>query len=61
MLQQPPQNQQARLEALLGDQPTAGTAATVAGPQRDVGVFRDGTATLPESEVPLGYTDEAFD
>eukprot|EP00969_Alexandrium_andersonii_P039795 1743202-Alexandrium_andersonii.AAC.1 len=28
---------------------------------QDAGVFRDGTVVLPESEVPLGYTDEAFD
>eukprot|EP00969_Alexandrium_andersonii_P233731 10319456-Alexandrium_andersonii.AAC.1 len=55
MLQQPPQNQQAQSEALLGDRPATGAAAA------EFGEFRDGTVLLPESEVPLGYTDEAFD
>eukprot|EP00969_Alexandrium_andersonii_P109488 4830424-Alexandrium_andersonii.AAC.1 len=50
LLQRPLQNQQARLEGPLVNQPAVGAAATVVGPTRDVGVFRDGTVVLPESE-----------
>eukprot|EP00969_Alexandrium_andersonii_P286510 12665201-Alexandrium_andersonii.AAC.1 len=65
MLQQPPQNQQARAEARPGDRPAAEAAATAApadNPGADeFGEFRGGVVHLPESEAPLGFAGDEFD
>eukprot|EP00969_Alexandrium_andersonii_P142067 6280617-Alexandrium_andersonii.AAC.1 len=62
LLQRPPQNQQAQSEALMGNRPAAGAAATAAQDfvvfnadtgrfgNGEFGEFRDGAVQLPESE-----------